>query len=205
VELAGALNDFARGVLADYQHLRAEDCIISSHSRERIRELSDSLARLRPRRMAARGVTFKLNARVADARPRGGVDARRRHSHPDAGVDGWHHAKPPVKTCRSSMTGVVLWCRPHTAVPSHAGVWAVGDCAAITDAKTGKPFPPTAQLALREAQILAQNIHASLRGRSLIPFHSTRGARCASWPSHGVRRALRAFARHKTVRPACSL
>jgi NADH dehydrogenase len=67
----------------------------------------------------------------------------------------------------------------HLAVPGHAGVWAAGDCAAITDAKTGKLCPPTAQSALREARLLAQNIHASLHGRPLAPFHfDARGALC---------------------------
>ena len=37
VELAGALNDFARGILADYPNLRAEELrIILVHARERI-------------------------------------------------------------------------------------------------------------------------------------------------------------------------
>ena len=56
-------------------------------------------------------------------------------------------------------------------VPGHLGLWAVGDCAAITDGKTGQPCPPTAQFALREAYTLAHNIHASLYGHSLKPFH----------------------------------
>jgi NADH:ubiquinone reductase (H+-translocating) len=55
--LARALNDFARGVLADYQHLRPEDLrIILVQARERILpELSDSLAAYALERMAAGG------------------------------------------------------------------------------------------------------------------------------------------------------
>ena len=77
-ELAGALNDFARGMLADYPRLSADDLrVIVVHSRERILpELSESLAAYALERMQARGVTFKLNARVTDAR-QGAVD------HPD--------------------------------------------------------------------------------------------------------------------------
>jgi Pyridine nucleotide-disulphide oxidoreductase len=36
-------------------------------------------------------------------------------------------------------------------VPGFAGVWAIGDCAWIPDGNSGKPHPPTAQHALREA------------------------------------------------------
>src|SRR5579864_4985101 len=70
VELAGALNDFTRGMLVYYPRISTDELrIILVHSRDRILpELSDSLAAYALERMAARGVTFKLNARLADAR-----------------------------------------------------------------------------------------------------------------------------------------
>lgn len=57
------------------------------------------------------------------------------------------------------------------AVPGRPGVWALGDCAAVVDGRTGRPCPPTAQYALREAAMLAHNIHASVHGRPLESFH----------------------------------
>ena len=56
------------------------------------------------------------------------------------------------------------------AVPSHAGVWAVGDCAAITDAKTGQPCPPTAQATSIHptTRTAALTSHTPRRGRSLV-------------------------------------
>ncbi len=71
VELAGGLNDFARGMLAYYPDIEpAELRIILVHSRDRILpELSESLARYALERMTARGVAFQLNTRVADAAP----------------------------------------------------------------------------------------------------------------------------------------
>jgi NADH dehydrogenase len=50
------------------------------------------------------------------------------------------------------------------AVPGRLGVWALGDCAVVPDLRTGRPFPPTAQHALREARTVAKNITASIRG-----------------------------------------
>ena len=44
-------------------------------------------------------------------------------------------------------------------------IWALGDCAAIPD-KNGKPYPPLAQHALREARVLAKNISAVLRAEA---------------------------------------
>ena len=71
VELAGALNDFARGILADYPNLRREDVrVVLVHARDRILpELSESLGRYAQSRMEARGVEFRLNTRLTDARP----------------------------------------------------------------------------------------------------------------------------------------
>ncbi|PWT95867.1 MAG: hypothetical protein C5B53_10680 [Candidatus Melainabacteria bacterium] len=54
--------------------------------------------------------------------------------------------------------------------PDRANVWAAGDCAFIPNAGTGKPYPPTAQHALREGDILASNILAEIDGRALTPF-----------------------------------
>ena len=51
----------------------------------------------------------------------------------------------------------------------HPEVWALGDCASIPDPE-GKPYPPLAQHALREARVLAENLEAALAGRPLRPF-----------------------------------
>lgn len=54
-------------------------------------------------------------------------------------------------------------------------VWALGDCATIPD-PAGKPYPPLAQHALREAKVLARNITAAIRGGKLEPFvYRTKG------------------------------
>lgn len=55
------------------------------------------------------------------------------------------------------------------SVPGHSGLWAVGDCAAIPDGSGGF-YPPTAQHALREGPLLAENLVASMRGLRTRPF-----------------------------------
>jgi len=66
----------------------------------------------------------------------------------------------------------------HLEVPDHPGVWALGDCAWVIDAKTGEPCPPTAQHATRQAACLAKNLVATLRGGARQPF-SFKAARWA--------------------------
>ena len=60
-----------------------------------------------------------------------------------------------------------------------AGLAPAGSGAAVTDAATGRSCPPTAQFALREAEVLASNILAQLEGRSVRRFHfDSLGALC---------------------------
>jgi NADH dehydrogenase len=49
-------------------------------------------------------------------------------------------------------------------------VWSAGDCAAVPDVVGGGLCPPTAQYAVREARVLADNLVAVLRGESTRPF-----------------------------------
>jgi NADH dehydrogenase len=189
-ELVGGLNDFARGMLADYPNLSADDLrIVLVHSRERILpELSASLADYALERMRARGVTFELNARVSAAHP--GVVVLQRTE-----VEKTDATKKPEPVQLEIPTETLVWAAGAApspllkelaverdkrgavlventlAVRGHTGLWALGDCAIVPDAKTGKSCPPTAQFAIREARTLARNLCASIAGEPLQPFH----------------------------------
>ncbi|HZG69884.1 MAG TPA: NAD(P)/FAD-dependent oxidoreductase [Herpetosiphonaceae bacterium] len=174
-ELAGGLNDFARGMLVYYPNIPPDEVqIILVHARDRILpELSESLAAYARERMAARGVTFKLNTRVAGARR--GVVVLKPEEEIRTETLVWTAGTTPnpliqsLPANRDKRGSVVV--DATLAVPEHPGVWALGDCAAVTDAKTGNACPPTAQFALREAKTLAHNIRASVHGQPLTPFH----------------------------------
>ncbi|HET9030224.1 MAG TPA: NAD(P)/FAD-dependent oxidoreductase [Candidatus Aquilonibacter sp.] len=71
-------------------------------------------------------------------------------------------------------------------VPGFANVWAAGDCAAIPNGNGGT-FPPTAQHAIREGPVLAENIVAVLRGKPTKPF---RFASLGMMASLGGRKAV---------------
>jgi NADH dehydrogenase len=57
------------------------------------------------------------------------------------------------------------------AVSGMEGVWACGDCAAITD-PAGKLYPTTAQHAVSQGRLVGRNIAAAVRGqhREIRPF-----------------------------------
>jgi NADH dehydrogenase len=180
-ELAGALNDFARGMLADFPNLPADELrIVLVHSRDRILpELNESLAQYALERMRARGVSFELNARVGSAR-RGAVTLKRKDAEPsefeiETETFVWAAGAAPSPLLshlglECDRRGAVI-VDQYLAVNGKPGVWALGDCAVVPDAKTGRPCPPTAQFAIREARTLARNLCASIAGKRLRPFH----------------------------------
>ncbi len=204
VELAGSLNDFSRGILADYPHIDSADVrIVLVHSRDRILpELSESLGRYAQESMALRGVTFRLNCRLSDCQPGCVIlsdgEIRAQTLVWTAGTA----PNPLIKTLpiEADRRGALI-VDSTMAVPGHPGVWAVGDCAALKDGKTGNPCPPTAQFALREARTLARNIHAALQGRPLQPFHfDSLGALCVVGHQTACAELTVPFARQKSMR-----
>jgi len=203
-ELAGALNDYGNGILADYPKLRKEEfSVVLVHSRDRILpELSESLARYAQERMEARGVIFRLNTRLTDAGP--GVVTL---------SDGEIRAQTLVWTAGTAPNPLVqslplekdkrraLVVDRSLALPGKLGLWALGDCAAVVDGKTGKPCPPTAQFALREAQLLAKNIRAQIEGKPLRQFHfDSLGALCVVGHQTACAELSVPFARSKSMR-----
>ena len=204
VELAGALNDFAHSILADYRNLTNDELqIILVHSRDRILpELSEELARYALKKMAERGVIFRLNTRLTDAGP-GKVILSDGSISADTLI--WTAGtipnpllkKLPIETDKRGAVVVDT----TLAVLDRPGLWAIGDCAVVTDARTGKACPPTAQFAIREAAVLARNIHASLEGRPVGSFHfDSLGALCVIGHQTACAEITVPFARSKSFR-----
>jgi NADH:ubiquinone reductase (H+-translocating) len=183
IELAGALNDFARGILIDYPNVSSDDVrVLVVHARERILpELSETLAAYAQARMIERGVTFRLNVRVADATPNAVILDNAEVI--DAGTLVWAAGTVPnpllanLDIERDKRGAVIV--DDCMAVPNRAGLWALGDCAAIPNPSSGGTYPPTAQHAVREAASLALNVRAAVRGERLRPFaFDSPGALC---------------------------
>ena len=55
-------------------------------------------------------------------------------------------------SCEHDKAGRLLTTN-YLEVQGHEFVFSLGDCACIVDHNTGKPYPPTAQHALRQGQI----------------------------------------------------
>ena len=174
VELAGALNDLSRGILSNYANVKPSDIeVILVHSRDRILpELTESLASYALRRMQERGVIFRLNTHVKGATAStviledGTLEGQTLIWTAGSAPNPLIASLPFPKDKRGSLV-----VDTSLAVQGYERIWALGDCAAVNDALTGKPCPPTAQFAIREAEIVARNIQASIQGKSPLTFH----------------------------------
>jgi NADH dehydrogenase FAD-containing subunit len=169
-EMIAELFDLVHGVSHYYPGIApTEPQFVLVHAGERILpELSPELAEYSMRRLQARGIEHRLNNRVTEA----AVDLVR------------------LNTDELISTRTFVWTagnRPRPLIADNAlitdsamrvlgldGVWAVGDCARIPDpSREGAPYPPTAQHALRQGTIVADNIAAVVAGRKPADFRFT--------------------------------
>ncbi len=123
------------------------------------------------RRLVARGVEVKTRSSVtrADA----SVLELEHGERIETATIVWSAGVTPSPAVANAVLprtkrGAVI-VEPDLSVREHAGVWAAGDCAAIPD-EGGGFYPATAQHAIREGPLLADNIVAALRGKSTRPF-----------------------------------
>ncbi len=179
VELAGELNDFVRASLRYYPNIHARDCrVVLLHGMDRLLpELHASLADFALIKMRNRGIDIRLNTLVARADERG-VELQS-GERIDGGTVVCAVGIAPTELVEKlplpKQRGR-LQTAPDMTVPGHPGVWALGDCAAVTNAHDGRLSPPTAQFAVRQAEQLVENLLKSQRGEPTRPFsYKSRG------------------------------
>jgi NADH dehydrogenase len=173
VELFGELTAFVDEIIPFYGHVsRDEVRFLLLQAVDRIMpEIDPELADYATRVLAARhGVEVRTNAPVQTVKPgkvhlkgetiEAGTIVLAAGIAPNPVV-----ADLPVEKDRRGHIVVGATMRSE----SHPELWALGDCAFVP-APNGKPYPALAQHALREAKVLARNIHAVLIGKPPEPF-----------------------------------
>ncbi len=174
VEVMAELSDFARGIKPYYAGIYPEEVrLLLVHPGPRLLpEVDEGLAAYALKKLRQKGVEVRLTTSVAAASAeevvlQGGEKIPTRTLIWTAGI-----APNPllaILPCPKDEKGRIV-VEETLEVPGYPGVWALGDLAHIPDPKTGLPYPPTAQHAVREAKVVAQNIAASIRGGAKQPF-----------------------------------
>ncbi len=173
VETVAAVNDFVREALRFYPRLSEEALrIVLVHDGPVVLpELGSRLGAYAQRKLAERKVEIHVGRRVAGMSERGvelsdGTVIQARTLVWTAGTS----PHPLVAGLPCAKERGRLMVDDCMAVPEWSGVWALGDCAAVPDRRTGRPCPPTAQHALRQGTVVAENILAAIRGEPPRPF-----------------------------------
>ncbi|MBI4641586.1 MAG: FAD-dependent oxidoreductase [Candidatus Tectomicrobia bacterium] len=167
-EVIAELNDFVRHVAKNYRDIDPKQIrVILLHSGERVLdgELSEGLSLYAQSILKKRGVEIRFKTRLAAATPEEAILSS--------------GERIPTKTLISTVPAspnpiIEMLSLPKERgrikadmsmqVEGHSDIWALGDCALIPN-PTGQGFcPPTAQHAIREGKIAAQNIVAAIRG-----------------------------------------
>jgi NADH dehydrogenase len=167
VETAGSINDFLHDSLKFYPKLKPEmiRVVLVSSGPVILPELKESLGRYAHRKLAQRGVEVLTKVRVEAATELDTSlsDGRRIRSNTLIWTAGTsvHPLIAPLP-CKQERGRIAV--NEFFEVPEWPGVFAVGDCASLVDSRSGKPHPPTAQHAVREAKALARNLRAGIHG-----------------------------------------
>jgi NADH dehydrogenase len=175
VETIGAMNDFLRDAIKSYPKIDPKllRVILVHPGKVVLPEFSESLGLYTMERLKESGIDVRVNTKVTQYDGQS-VQLDPGESIPaatllwTAGVTPSHLIQDlPLKKEKGRI--IVNGCM-ESEIP---GVWAVGDCAHIPDPNSdGKPYPATAQNAMRQGTLLAKNIEAAVlgEGRRQKPF-----------------------------------
>ncbi len=172
-ETIAGMNDFLREAVEFYPHLKEDMLrVVLVHAGETVLpELGEKLGRYAQQKLGERKVEIHTGAKVTNVTDRevtlsDGTVITTNTLVWTAGTSP--HPLLDTLPCTRERGRVVT--DEFMAVPDYPGVWAIGDGAAIPDAKTGRAYPPTAQHAIRQGRVLADNIKATIRGGRKKPF-----------------------------------
>jgi NADH dehydrogenase len=173
VETIAAINDLLRQALPLYRNLHQETLrLVLVHPGPSILpELGEELGRYAQAKLEKRGIRIVLNTRVTSVSDdsvalTNGMVIRSSTIIWTAGTT----PNPLLEALPCSKDHGRVVVNDYLQLPDFPNVWAVGDCAAVIDKSTGRTCPPTAQYALRQGRVAANNVVAAVRGRSAKKF-----------------------------------
>ncbi|HUP25301.1 MAG TPA: FAD-dependent oxidoreductase [Thermoanaerobaculia bacterium] len=180
VEAIAELHDFVRRALRSYPGIARDECrFVLLHARERILpEMDESLALYAQSLLQRRGVELLLGARLQAATRDHAIlaDGTRIPTRTLVATVP-SHPNPVVESLPLAKQGGRILVDATLRAQGHDRVWALGDCALVpmpTRPGAEPSFaPPTAQHAIREGRLLADNLLAVLSGKPPRAFAFT--------------------------------
>ena len=173
VETAGEVFELFRSVVRFYRHLRIDDVkmVLLEGGPTLLGGLPPKMGQYARRILERRGVEVVTGDGVTQADALGLTLQSGRRIESETIV--WSAGVAPSPSVahvalEKTKRGAIV-TDPQMRASGTANVWALGDCAAIPDGEGGI-YPMTAQHAIREGPLLADNVVAALRGEAAKPF-----------------------------------
>ncbi|MBI2862654.1 MAG: FAD-dependent oxidoreductase [Chloroflexi bacterium] len=174
VEVVAEMGDFVRDIAKFYPKVdQSLSRIVLVQMMDRLLpELSREMGSYALKHLQKQGVEVKLNTTVTAATAEEAIlstDERIATKTLLCAVGNAPH--PLIRTipCKKNSHDRIV-VNEYLELPAYPDVWAVGDCAAVVDPRTGRPCPPSGQYAVREGELAAANILASLRQQEKKAF-----------------------------------
>jgi len=173
IETVGELNDFIQDSIKHYYHNikieNARTILVNSGTRV-LPEVTEDLSEFTLQKLRENGIKVILNSRVTGATINSVKlsDGSEIPTHTLIWAGG---VKPGSLVanlvCERDKAGRII-ANNNLEVQgiTTTNVYALGDCASIIDPNTGKPCPPTAQHAIRQAKVAAENIISAVKSSS---------------------------------------
>jgi NADH:ubiquinone reductase (H+-translocating) len=192
VETVGELNDFIReSIKLFYHNINEADAriVLISSGQRILPEVTEDLSEFALQKIRKSGIEVLLNTRLqaADTNEVRLSDG----SYISCNTLVWAGGNKPDNLIRNLSCehdkGGRLLTNKYLEVQGHEFVFSLGDCALLVDHNTGKPYPPTAQHALKQGLIAAHNIVYSVRtGPALKANHDKKGKKVFDYKTRGV-------------------
>lgn len=192
VETVGELNDFIRdSIKLFYHNINEADArvVLISSGQRILPEVTEDLSDFALQKIRKNGVEVLLNTRLqaADTNSIKLSDG----SSISCNTLVWAGGNKPDNliinlSCEHDKGGRLL-TNKYLEVQGHEYVFSLGDCACIVDPNTGKPYPPTAQHALKQGRIAAHNIVYSVREEPALKANrDNKGKKVFDYKTKGV-------------------
>jgi NADH dehydrogenase len=172
VETVGAVNDFVRDTIKEYYpgiYMTEVRVILVSATDAILEQIDEELGKFALEKLKANGVEFIMNSKVKDVQKDKAILDNDEEINTFSLI--WTAGVTQSKlisdlNCEHDKSHRIV-TNEYLEVKNYENtVYALGDCASIIDPHTGKPYPPTAQHAIRQSDIVAENIITSIKTKN---------------------------------------
>ena len=168
VETVGSVNDFVRDTIRQYYpntYMTDVRIILVSATDKILEQIDENLGKFALEKLEENGVEFIMNSKVKGASKEKAVldNDTEIPCYTIIWTAGITQNELIANLQCEHGKGHRIIVNNYLEVKNYENeVYALGDCASITDPHTGKPYPPTAQHAIRQSDIVADNIISSI-------------------------------------------